>query len=50
MNVQEVKKLNLRVDCEVYLRMKLHCVKNNISMQDFVVALIETELSEWEDN
>jgi predicted HicB family RNase H-like nuclease len=47
---REVKTLNLRVNPAVYFRLKLHCVKNEVSMQDFVEALIETELNKWAED
>jgi len=42
-----VKTLNLRVDPAVYLKLKVHCVKSEISMQDFVVNLINNELYDF---
>jgi hypothetical protein len=43
------KNISFKIDDELHIKLKLFCVKQNINIKDYILQLIETELTKEEN-
>jgi hypothetical protein len=45
---KDIKNVGLRVTPELYLKIRYYCLNNNISLQKYIIKLIERDLFKLE--
>lgn len=50
MEVKKIKNIGFPIDNDLYVKLKIECLKENVSLKEFLTQLIKKEIEKREEN